>query len=82
MQTRPLPFPRKIVLPSSGDLELDCGKCGGRVFSAHVRAANGRGRLIELVCKNCLKVFKLDDKSMFEGDGHVTIHGKPAGVAQ
>lgn len=68
-------FKKKLVLPSTGDLVLDCGNCGCRTFTAHIRVTANQGRLVELVCKRCLKVFKLDDRAMLEGDGKVTIHG-------
>ena len=65
---------RKETLASPGDVELKCGRCGGRVFKAYVTPrSNGAGKVRDIVCmtKNCAEIFKLDDQGQIGGQVEV-----------
>lgn len=66
-----LKFPDKQVLPCFGDLMLDCGHCGSRHFRIHVRPTKGRAHLQEIVCNQCLHVWKMDNQGFLDGDGEI-----------
>ena len=73
-----LTIPPKIILPSPGCLKLRCGGCGHMVFRGHIRpTALKTARLVELVCDRCLKVFKVTDNAVLEGDGEITLRTPP-----
>ena len=68
------------VIPSPGDLLLDCA-CGSKSFRMHVRAGPiGPARIAEFVCDGCERLFRVTADGHIEGDGKVTVHkGKSDG---
>lgn len=61
-----------IIIPSRGDLYMRCGDCGEMKFGGHIRPhPGGAGRLVDLICAKCLKVYKLDEQGFLEGGGKI-----------
>lgn len=68
-----LRIPKKQVLPGFGDLLVDCGHCGCREFRIHVRPVRDRVLVQEIVCDNCLHVWKVDDKGFVDTGAKLSI---------
>lgn len=75
----PLRFANQ-VWPSAGDVPIGCG-CGSFRFRAHGQADPIAScvRVTEMVCANCLKVFKLDPANRRGGQLHEGVPPPAAG---
>jgi ribosomal protein S27E len=62
----PLKVPKEQIAPAIGDFLMDCGNCGNREFSIHVRPRDskssfrGTAHITEVICGDCGRVYKLD----------------------
>jgi hypothetical protein len=61
-----LAIARRRVTPSAGELLLRCN-CGSMEFDIHVRPVGVVARVTSLVCRNCLRIRKIDDQAHLEG---------------
>ena len=77
-----LKFPRKLIIPGAGDVvpfRHDCDE-GAMSFRLHVRPEGlscTSARIVELVCCNCGKVFKVDDEGRVEAPGRIESNRDP-----
>lgn len=62
-----LEVPKAQLFPSSGELPLQCGKCGGLKFGAHVAPKGAYAKVSELVCLHCGKNHKVDNLAHIGG---------------
>lgn len=66
IQQKPrLIVPKRTVLPNRHQARFRCGKCGCAEFRAHARRANGK--IDELICRECLAIYKLDSQARVGG---------------
>lgn len=63
----------QIIIPSMGELVMDCGNCKGRVFNVHITPhPNGAGKPTSFICATCKRVFRLDGGGFVEGGGSIS----------
>jgi len=63
---------RRTVYPNNGDVHMRCGDCGSTDFTAHLKIKQlGVGKLTNLICSVCGKVFPFNDQG--ETGGTITI---------
>jgi hypothetical protein len=69
----PLKVPKEQIAPAIGDFLMDCGNCGNREFSIHVRPRDskssfrGTAHITEVICGDCGRVYKLDPSGNLGG---------------
>ena len=67
LKRQPLVFP-KHVRPSGDELKLRCGTCLKYEFGLYVTSKEGRACLVQAICVNCLRIYKIDN-APFETEG-------------
>lgn len=69
----PMIVPARQVLPSPGDLLLQCEKCGGQKFAVFVKPnpalPTEMPKVANLVCRRCATSFKVTPAGMIYGSG-------------
>lgn len=72
---RRLKMKARRVIPSSGQLLLDC-KCGCKQWRVHVVIGVGRPSVAELICDTCERRFFVSNNGAIEADGKVNMRRK------
>ncbi len=54
-------------------LRLNCGHCGGDLFTGRIVPHDGKGRLAQLVCTRCKKPYAVDDDGCIVGAGRIDL---------
>ena len=76
----PLQVPKEQIAPAIGEFLMDCGNCGGREFSNHVKPREqgefpGTARITETICIGCGRVFKIDPHGNLGGGTYAKHNG-------
>ena len=65
-------FPKKQVVPSDGEVKLQCGNCKHFDFEIHVKPVLGIAMMKSAICRECLRIYNVSETGALEGSGTVT----------